>query len=223
MTRLLSDIPFLRDHLLSSMVDPALWLSSRSSLAMVGYPAHLQQADNGQNIYELILALTATTEGVIRSVEISQIPLSLDITLAMAELGAAASIVSIASATLQSVRFLCTTISNLKDVPDTIREIKSDLQSVGPILNNLHTTAQSDSTQIVLSAEVKSAVANCRRACTDFHSLLNRWMRYSTQDKTFWMDRWRVGLFGQERIRTFRSRVGDCKSTLTVALSTATM
>ena len=141
----------------------------------------------------------------------------------MAELGAAASIVGIASATLQSVRFLCSTVSNLKDVPDTIRNIQFDLQSVEPVLSTLHTTAQNDNTQIVLSAEVKAAVANCRRACTDFHSLLNRWMRYSTQDKTFWMDRWRVGLFGQERIKTFRRQVGDCKSTLTVALSSATM
>ena len=48
-------------------------------------------------------------------------------------------------------------------------------------------------------------------------------MRHSTEEKTFWMDRWRVGLFGQDRIKTFKGQLNDCKSTLNVVLSTATM
>ena len=31
------------------------------------------------------------------------------------------------------------------------------------------------------------------------------------------MDRWKVGLFGQERINTFKGQLNDCKSTLNVA------
>jgi small nuclear ribonucleoprotein (snRNP)-like protein len=48
-------------------------------------------------------------------------------------------------------------------------------------------------------------------------------MRHSTEEKTFWMDRWRVDLFGQDRIKTFKGQLNDCKSTLNVVLSTATM
>jgi hypothetical protein len=39
----------------------------------------------------------------------------------------------------------------------------------------------------------------------------------------YWVDRWKVGLFGLERIKTFRGQMSDCKGTLIVALSTATM
>jgi hypothetical protein len=38
----------------------------------------------------------------------------------------------------------------------------------------------------------------------------------------FWVVRLKVGLFGLEQIKTFREQLSDCKSTLTVALSTAT-
>jgi hypothetical protein len=131
--------------------------------------------------------------------------------------------VGIATAAVQSIQFLSTTIDNIKDAPDTIRNIKLDLQAVEPVLRNLSMAAQNDDSQMVLSTEVRSAVENCSRACTAFQSLIDRWMKHSTEDKTFWMDRWRVGLFGQEKIKTFKSQLNDCKGTLTVALSTSTM
>jgi hypothetical protein len=138
-------------------------------------------------------------------------------------LSVAASVVGIATAALQSVQFLSKTIDNVKDVPDAIKSIRVDLQAVEPILRNLHTALQGDDTQIVLSDQIKPAVENCNRACTTFQSLLDHWMRHSTEEKTFWMDRWRVGLFGQDRITTFKGQLNDCKGTLSVALSTATV
>ncbi len=141
----------------------------------------------------------------------------------MAELGAAASVVGIATAALQSVQLLCTTIDNVKSAPNTIRNIKVDLQLVEPVLHNLDAACRSDDTQIVLRPEVRSAVENCGRACKEFGVLIGHWMRHSSEDKTFWVDRWRVGIFGQERIKTFKGQLNDCKSTLSVALSTATM
>jgi len=37
------------------------------------------------------------------------------------------------------------------------------------------------------------------------------------------MDRWRVGPFGQEKIKTLKGQLNDCKNTLSVALSTASV
>jgi hypothetical protein len=82
---------------------------------------------------------------------------------------------------------------------------------------------QNEESQIELTDEIKSAVDNCDRACNAFRTLLDHWMRHSTEDKTFWMDRWKVGLFGQERIKTFKEQLNDYKSTLSVALSTASV
>jgi hypothetical protein len=142
----------------------------------------------------------------------------------MAEaLGVAASAVGIATAAIQSVQFLSKTIDNIKDGPDTVKNVRFDLQAVEPILRQLDAALQSGDSQVVLSDEIKSAVNNCDRACTAFQALLARWMRHSTEEKTFWMDRWRVGLFGQERIQTFKGQLNDCKGTLSMALSTATM
>jgi len=90
-------------------------------------------------------------------------------------------------------------------------------------LQNLEKALQGGSSQIILSDQIKRAVKNCDRACVAFQSRLEYWMKHSTEEKTFWMDRWRIGLLGQERIRTFKGQLGDYKATLTVALSTATM
>lgn len=138
-------------------------------------------------------------------------------------LSVAASIVGIATTAIQSVQFLSKTIDNIKDVPDTVKNIKVELQAVEPVLRHLNTALQGDDSQILLSDEIKSAVENCDRACTAFQKLLDHWMRHSTGDKTFWMDRWRVGLFGQDRIKTFKGQLNDSKGTLSVALSTASV
>src|SRR5579859_7735789 len=98
---------------------------------------------------------------------------------------------------LQIVQFLSRTIDNIKDVPDTFKSIRIDLQAVEPVLCHLDIALQGDVSQVVLSDKLKFAVENCARACTAFQTLLGHWMRHSTEEKTFWMDRWRLGLFGQ--------------------------
>src|SRR5947208_9673826 len=138
-------------------------------------------------------------------------------------LSVTASVVGITTAALQSVQFLAKTIDTIKDVPDTIKSIRADLQAVEPVLHHLNKALQGDASQIVLSDQIKPAVEHCNRACTTFQSLLDHWMRHSTEEKTFWMDRWRVGLFGQERIKAFKGKLNDCKGTLNIALSTATI
>ncbi|GAM44150.1 hypothetical protein TCE0_060r19549 [Talaromyces pinophilus] len=133
------------------------------------------------------------------------------------------SVLGIATAAIQSVQFLSRTIDNIKNIPDTIKTIKVELQAVEPLLHRLNGELQRDDSQIILSYEIRSAVFNCDRACKAFHTLLDHWMRKSTEEKTFWTDRWRIGLFGKERIMAFKGQLNDCKGTLNVALSTATI
>jgi hypothetical protein len=108
-------------------------------------------------------------------------------------LSVAASVVGIAATALQSVQFLSRTIDNIKDVPNTVKSIGVDLQAVEPVLRHLDTALQGDISQIVLSDEIKSAMENCARVCTAFQTLLGHWMRHSIEEKTFWMDRWKIG------------------------------
>jgi hypothetical protein len=138
-------------------------------------------------------------------------------------LSVAASVVGISATALQSVQFLFKTIDYIKDVPDTVKSIKVDLQAVELVLRHLDTALQGDVSHLVPSDEIKVAVENCARACTAFQTLLGHWMRHSIEEKMFWMDRWRLGLFGQDRIKTFKEQLNDCKGTLSVALSAASV
>ncbi|KAF4255992.1 hypothetical protein KXW98_001914 [Aspergillus fumigatus] len=102
-----------------------------------------------------------------------------------------ASVIGIATAAIQSVQVLARTIDNIKNVPDTIATIKVELQAVEPLLRRLNVELQRDDSQIILSNEIRFAVLNCDRACKAFRTLLDHWMSKSTDEKTFWMDRWR--------------------------------
>ncbi|KAF2022976.1 hypothetical protein EK21DRAFT_105536 [Setomelanomma holmii] len=128
----------------------------------------------------------------------------------MDPLSITASIVGITMAALQSTQFLTKTIDNIRGAPATVTSISTDLRAVQPTLQSLARASQDSSSPIILGEQIKHAVENCDIACRAF------------QTQMFWMVRWKVGLFGLERIKTFREQLGDCKSTLTVALSTAT-
>jgi len=141
----------------------------------------------------------------------------------MDPLSIAASVVGITTAALQGVQFLAKTIDNVRDAPSTVKDISSDLRAIEPVLQNLNRALQGDSSQIILSDQIKPAVENCDRACMAFQSQIERWMKHSKEDKIFWVYSWKIGLFGQERIKAFKGQLSDCKGTLSIALSTATM
>lgn len=141
----------------------------------------------------------------------------------MDPLSITASVVGITTAALQSAQFLAKTIDNVRDAPSTIKDISADLRAIDPVLQNLDRALQGDSSQIILSDQIGPAVENCDRACKAFQSQIEQWMKHSKKDKIFWVYRWKIGLFGQERIRTFKGQLSDCKGTLSIALSTATM
>jgi hypothetical protein len=141
----------------------------------------------------------------------------------MDPLSITASVLGITTAALQSAQYLVKTIDNVRDAPITIKDISVDLRAVERILQTLDRALQSDSSQVIVSEQIGPAVENCDRACKAFQSQIEHWMKHSKEDKIFWVYRWKIGLFGQERIRTFKGQLGDCKGTLNVALSTATM
>ena len=137
-----------------------------------------------------------------------------------------ASVVTITTAAIGSVKFLHTTISDIKDVPTALENIRSDLQAVEPVLQELHTVLESEDSQVLLIDNIKGAVENCNSACSTFQQSLDHWMRHATKHKAFWAewtDRVRVGMFEQGTINVFKGRLNNCKSTLIVALSTSSV
>lgn len=141
----------------------------------------------------------------------------------MDPLSITASVVGITTAALQSAHFLAKTIDNIKGAPSAVKDISADLRAVEPVLQNLKDALQDGSSQITLGDQIRPAVENCDRACKAFQSQVEHWLKHSKEDKLFWISRWKIGLFGQERIKTFKGQLSDCKGTLSVSLSTATL
>lgn len=90
-------------------------------------------------------------------------------------------------------------------------------------MQDLNAKVQDGSSQIIRSNQIGPAVENCDRACKAFQLQVDRWMKHSKEDKIFWISRWKIGLFGPDKIKTFKGQLSDCKSTLNVALTTATL
>lgn len=137
-----------------------------------------------------------------------------------------ASVVGITTAAIESVKFLHTTISDIKDVPTALGDIRSDLQAVEPLLQNLLIELKSEDSKVLLIDDIKGAVENCNSACSIFKNRLDHWMRHATKYKAFWAewtDRVRVDIFEQGTINVYKGRLNDCKSTFTVALSTSSV
>lgn len=137
-----------------------------------------------------------------------------------------ASVVAITTAAIGSVKFLHTTIGDIKDVPTALGNIRLDLGAIEPILQKLRTELESEDSQVLLIDDIKGAVENCNSACSTFQKSLDYWMRHATKHQAFWAewtDRVRVGIFEQGKINICKGRLNDCKSTLIVALSTSSV
>ncbi|KAK3177894.1 hypothetical protein OEA41_000026 [Lepraria neglecta] len=140
--------------------------------------------------------------------------------------GFTASVVGITTAAIGSIKFLYTTIGDIKDVPTTLRNIKSDLKALEPVLQKLLTELEREDSQVLLTNTIKGAVENYNSAYSTFKERLDHWIRHATKYKTFWAewtDRVRVGIFEQGTINVFKGRLNDYKSTLNIALSTSSV
>jgi hypothetical protein len=135
--------------------------------------------------------------------------------------GITASILAIITAALKSAQFLANTINNVKGVPSTLKDISADLRAVESILQDLKRAAQDNPSRVNSIDHIWPAVENCDRVCKAFQLQVKHWMRHSKEGKIIWIDQWRIGLFEQESIKTFKGQLSECKSTLSFALSTA--
>ena len=137
-------------------------------------------------------------------------------------LSISASVIAITSAAVGTVKFLHTTIGDIKGVPAALENLRSDLKAIEPVLQRLYTGLESEDSQVFLIDDIKSAIEDCNSACSIFHKSLDHWMRHAIKYQAFWADwtdRLRIGIFEQGTINVFKGRLNDCKSTLIVSLN----
>lgn len=133
----------------------------------------------------------------------------------------AASVAGLVTITVQSIDLLATAIGNIRQAPDAIRSIDTELQALRPILDELDKALKKDAS-LILGDEIKVALANCDRVCTKFSVKLAHWTRHSADQDTSKRDKWTIGLLKQGRMETIRSQLRNCRETLGTTLQTAT-
>lgn len=137
--------------------------------------------------------------------------------LVMEGLGAAGALVNICTTAISSVKFLYGTIDNIKNAPDTVMHIKTDLQAVEKLLDEMSSQSQGLKSKNLEYDGIAPAVKICDSRCKAFSQWLENCVRHPTANVSK-MDRLRV-VWGQERIKSFNKQLTVCKGTLTVALT----
>lgn len=126
---------------------------------------------------------------------------------------------------ISSIVQLHDTINDLAEAEEVAQDIVSTLEGIQRPLAALEKLSISDPlVYITAKADLEKtgiveAVNNCGRACTDFVDNLKRWTKHSTRTKLSLRDRFSVGVWNKEKIRTFRMQVQSCQDTVQFAIA----
>lgn len=138
---------------------------------------------------------------------------------------AAAGFVGIIVPALHGARLLRRDIENLVDAPKAVGSLKEDLRSVDLAIEGLKAVkpAEWESLGQAVVEQSKVAVRTCESACDAFRSDLSRWTKHSEDGKLSLRDRFNVGFFQEQKIKSLSGQLQNCRSTINTAASTATL
>ena len=125
---------------------------------------------------------------------------------------------------LSSIDHLRDLIGSLADAKEVVQDIASTLEAIQRPLTSLeqltiadhatHAEAKSD----LENTGVAEAVNRCGQACADFTRRLQQWTKHSNNSKLSLRDRFVVGVWNREKIRTFRTQVQSCQAIVQFAI-----
>jgi Fungal N-terminal domain of STAND proteins len=143
-------------------------------------------------------------------------------------LSIAAAVTGITVAAIKSAQKLLQFIEAIQEAPVAIANISEDLQAVDAILRSLNKALQGPqlSDELKTSIEngtLQSAVQSCQDLCNEFSTALKRWMKHSTENKTFWLDRATAGYLREHKTNNFRVKLSTYKATINMALNASTL
>ncbi|KAL6914841.1 hypothetical protein FSST1_012601 [Fusarium sambucinum] len=133
-----------------------------------------------------------------------------------------ASIISIITATFEGIGLLSNTIKNIRHAPESVRGVQRELEQLTPLLARLELTVSERPAELILGPDIKLALENCNRACTDFSVSLAHWTRRSNDGKSSLLDNAKIGVLRQRRIRLLNDQLNQGIRILGLTLDTAT-
>ncbi|ETS76325.1 hypothetical protein PFICI_11712 [Pestalotiopsis fici W106-1] len=137
-----------------------------------------------------------------------------------------ASAIGVITAAFQSCQALNGLVSSWANAPKTLKDLRGDLSALQNLIQSLQrevaTSDDLSAEQRTCILELVPAIESCRDACEGFSARVSRATSHSKDDQVAFLDRARLYL-GEKDIQTFKSRLGDCKQTLNVALGVVTL
>ena len=133
--------------------------------------------------------------------------------------------IGITDIALRSILELRNLIDNLSEAQDEVADVNSSLVNIETPLAALQELKISDETTSVALKEdlkkagVAEAVNSCGSACKKFNENLTKWTKHSKDTKLSLRDRFSVGVWNKEKIRTFRTQLHYCEATVQFAVT----
>jgi hypothetical protein len=137
----------------------------------------------------------------------------------MEVVGTVASVFGLAGVALQIAKSLNDDIDAIKNAPDTLKKVSTDLTALTPVLHTLQDAASSKDAAIQQRLHaVVDALQSCVDTCRDFDDQLKVWTKRSATKDASRMSTTKFALFGKTRMQTLRFQISCCKETLTLVL-----
>ncbi|KAK4097986.1 hypothetical protein N658DRAFT_499850 [Parathielavia hyrcaniae] len=145
----------------------------------------------------------------------------------MDPLSVTASVITVATIALQSVKALYDVIDGLVDAPHSVSQSKSLLSqtqtTLGTLRRTLETNSASDAVDSVLEEiELSKALESTQSLCQDFATTLTRFTSHSTDLRFSTRDRVIVQ-FNESKIKRLNRDLADCQRTITMVFSSVTL
>lgn len=138
-------------------------------------------------------------------------------------LSATASVVGIVVPAMHGVRLLLNDIKKIRGAPETVAGLTKELEEVLSATKGLEVVEPSELESLGVANQSLSAIKTSDEACETFRKDLQRWTKHSEDGKLSLRDRINVGFFQDENIKALSARLQTCKTTLLLAVGTATL
>lgn len=123
-------------------------------------------------------------------------------------------------AAIQAGKTLHETIQSFRNFERTIRDLRSELESLIDVLENLKSVVVTDEGPIV--SMLKLPVLNCHQTCQEFNAVIIKCTKHSASSRTSFRDWAQVRYMGGD-IRDFKDMLAGYKSTIAIALGSLNM
>lgn len=138
-----------------------------------------------------------------------------------------ASTIGITMFATKSIEQLHSLIEGLSEAQDVVADISTSLANLERPLATLQGVGCLDEATSMTTKEYlnKTSVAEadnaCGAACDEFGKNLKKWTKSSSNSKLSLRDRLSVGVWNKAKVRTFKTQVQSCETTVQFAVTTA--